>query len=258
MLDPAGHFILIKNNDQKEERIGCISAINYGQFAFIGLFIVIPTERSQGHGKTLWQHAMKYIENIACQGLYAVPKQVSRYKSYGFTEHGLNRCFKQTTPKLLSSQSPQITKFNEDNNILPSVAQYDEQIFPASRLKVLTAMLLQDRTYGLVYVDKEHKKVQGYCIIRPLYKGFRIGPLYANTAEVAKALMHEAICVVGENQEIMLNSTLENNDIHMFAEYFKLSMVEDADLTAMFKGDEPVTLHENKNKRFAELSLEIG
>lgn len=257
-LDPNGHFVMVNSEflEGEEQRIGCISAVRYKNFAFVGLYIVTPEHRGKGHGKALWEHAMQYIAEAPQQGLYAVPQQISRYKAQGFEGERVNRCFARKVPPISGDQCKEVIAFDATNPAFTKISDFDQELFVAPRSQLLRAMLTQDQTYGLAHIADE--QIKGYCMIRPLHKGVRIGPLYANESDAAKSLMTEAMRVIGEGKDVVLNSSLENPYITMFAEFFELDIVEGADLTAMFKGGEPKKLMESRERRFAELSLEVG
>ena len=50
-------------------RIGCISVVKYGaDFAFLGLFIVLPAFRGKGYGKAIWVGVLNTVK-VAVAGI---------------------------------------------------------------------------------------------------------------------------------------------------------------------------------------------
>jgi GNAT superfamily N-acetyltransferase len=64
------------------ETIGCISAVRYETFGFIGLFIVREDQRRHGYGAALWDYAMHHLHGLPV-GLDAVLAQEARYEKLG-------------------------------------------------------------------------------------------------------------------------------------------------------------------------------
>jgi GNAT superfamily N-acetyltransferase len=77
--DPHGFFV----GELAGERIGCISAVSYGSFGFIGLYIVKEEYRKKGYGIVLWERAMNRLEGCSI-GLDGVVAQQENYKKSGF------------------------------------------------------------------------------------------------------------------------------------------------------------------------------
>src|SRR5579872_4082492 len=65
------------------EKIGCISAVRYDTFGFIGFFIVRKEWRGQGHGAALFDAALRRLRDVPI-GLDAVESQQDRYAKAGF------------------------------------------------------------------------------------------------------------------------------------------------------------------------------
>lgn len=83
--DPQGFFI----GELNGEPVGSISAVSYGDFAFIGLFIVQKEHRGQIFGIQLGRVALEYLrgKNIGVDG---VVKKISVYEKFGFKKYHRN------------------------------------------------------------------------------------------------------------------------------------------------------------------------
>lgn len=254
-FDPNGHFLLHLNG----KPVGAISVVTYSdQFTFLGLFIVLPQFRQKGYGKILWQHAMNYIRDRNTTGLYSVPTQISRYKSSGFREGYSNHRW-SLTPVHLSEQShsPPLARISQK---APKLFEYDQRVFGHNRQPLLNNILGLPQTHAFVFTD-ENNEVRGYGVVRPCYRGYRFGPLYADNFESAKKicehLLKEVKKIQGEQLiQIIFDIPTANPFEVSFAEYFHLEHVPAADTLAMFKGKAPTEIHQEKC--YGTLSLEVG
>ena len=60
-----------------------ISAVDYGGFGFIGLYICRPDMRGRGYGRAVWDAGMARLAQTTV-GLDGVPAQQANYRSMGF------------------------------------------------------------------------------------------------------------------------------------------------------------------------------
>ena len=78
--DPQGFLVGLRG----DEPIACISVVRYGaSYGFLGLYIVAPEHRGQGHGWALWQAGMAHLGERAV-GLDGVVAQQANYRRSGF------------------------------------------------------------------------------------------------------------------------------------------------------------------------------
>ncbi len=182
--DPHGFFIG-KLHDQV---IATASAIAYDDtFGFFGLYIVAPEYRQRGYGLQLTTACLDYL-NDRCVGLDGVVNMVDRYERLDYkAAHENTRYCLKNIPTLPSH--PQVSKITQAH--FTDLCAYDRLHFPAPRINFLRAWLYQDNAHALVYIDKDN--VAGYGVIRPCREGYRVGPLFANTAMIARALL-ETMC----------------------------------------------------------------
>ncbi|MCE5235617.1 MAG: GNAT family N-acetyltransferase [Clostridiaceae bacterium] len=176
--DPGGFFI----GERAGERVGCISAIRYGAFGFIGLYIVKEEYRHKGYGLALWERAMERLEGCNV-GLDGVVKQQENYKRYGFRLAHRNLRFSGSVTKappdapcVVSAQS---LPFSE-------VAAYDAKHFPAPRRAFLMRWLSMRNAGTLCFY--RNGMLRGYGTIRQCVAGYKIGPLFADADDIAETL----------------------------------------------------------------------
>ncbi len=233
-MDKKGYLLLLVD----EKPVGSISLVKYSnEFSFIGLFIVLPEYRSRGLGKVLWEAAMLNLEKFPTIGLYSVPQQVSRYSTSGFVEAYKNKRRSAQAPEKPEEISYLMDAKKNPNRMFSALCRYDKEVFTHNREKLLNSMLKMPQTFAFVSFNK-NDRVNGYGIVRPCMEGFRIGPLYADDCESAKTLFRILLSRI-PGKSFILDMPENNTFSDLFAEYFKLQHVSQADTVAMIKGEEP-------------------
>jgi len=175
--DPDG-FLLA---ELKGEPAGCISVVAYdAHFGFLGFYIVRPEYRGRGFGLALWQAGMDYLgdRNV---GLDGVVDQQENYRRSGFKLAYRNVRYEGagggTKPEGLT-----------DSTDVPfqDLLRYDRTLFPADRPEFLRRWIAIPGSKALAY--QEDGLLRGYGVVRPCRTGFKIGPLFADTPEIAESL----------------------------------------------------------------------
>ena len=177
--DPRG-FLIARLDD---EPVGCISAVAYPRrFGFVGLFIVVPARRGQGFGGALWRAAMRALDGHAI-GLDGVVAQQQAYARAGFVLRHRNVRYRLAPP--LPSASVSLTPAAS----LPpeDLSAYDRQCFQAPRERFLEGWVASSGAVALASVADD--VVRGYGVARPCREGYKIGPLFADDAEIAERLL---------------------------------------------------------------------
>jgi GNAT superfamily N-acetyltransferase len=195
--DPGGFLIGILDNGP----IGCISAVSYEhKYGFIGFYIVIREFRGKGYGIQLWQAAMKHLagQNI---GLDGVIDQESNYVKSGFRKAYRNFRFEGRASGLMVPGGREIVKLKEMP--LGTVAQYDRRCFPAERSLFLHCWLNLPSSTPLGYVERDSLK--GYGVIRKCRRGYKIGPLFADSLDVADQLYSCLASTAGKDEPVFLD-----------------------------------------------------
>ncbi|MBF0520728.1 MAG: GNAT family N-acetyltransferase [Nitrospirae bacterium] len=176
--DRAGFFMGLLN----DEPIGCISAVAYDKsFGFIGLYIVRAGFRDKGYGIKLWQHAVNYLgdRNIGLDGVLA---QQENYKKSGFKLAYRNIRYEGTGGKFdVPSEVVPLSGVSFDE-----VLSYDRRLFPAERVNFLKLWITQPGHIALAILDKS--RLAGFGVMRPCRVGFKLGPLFADNADLADTL----------------------------------------------------------------------
>lgn len=181
--DPNGFFIGEWNGD----KVGCISAVAYNNdFGFIGFYIVKPEYRHKGFGYQLWQTAMQYLGQRTI-GLDGVVAEQENYKKSGFTLAYRNIRFEGNVVGLLPISCRDLHTIS-----FPIIQSYDTSVFGCERTAFLEKWIAMPNAFGLAILE-HGTSMQGYGLIRECKKGWKIGPLFADNAEIATALF-EGLC----------------------------------------------------------------
>jgi len=193
--DPTG-FLAGKYNDQI---IATISAVKYGShFGFIGLYIVKNEFRGKGFGLKLWEAAISSLpgRNIGLDGVLA---QQDNYKKSGFKLAHRNIRFAGKSAK---SKLP-IRAIPAEDIEFKDIENYDSQLFPDERSAFLKHWIAPENSRTLVIV--ENSRILGYGSVRACNQGFKIGPLNAETSDIAVELFLALTATIPEESEIFLD-----------------------------------------------------
>lgn len=183
--DPSGFLIATLGG----EPVGCISVVKYGtDFAFLGLYIVRPEHRGHGHGKAIWDAGIASAAGRTI-GLDGVVAQQANYRKSGFAlAHKSARWGGAApAPQAAGKAVQPVGPYN-----LGSVLAYDSAHFPAVRQAFLTEWC-KPVSSRLAAAWVENGIVRGYGVIRPAITGHKIGPLFADTPEIAAALLSQLV-----------------------------------------------------------------
>ena len=207
--DPKGFFIGLLNN----EPVACISAVSYDDtFAFIGFYIVHPDHRGKGFGIKIWNAAMSYIQDQN-MGLDGVIEQQKNYMKSGFQFAYSNIRFEGTN-EYLAYPDPDIVELTE--SVTPELIKYDSELFPGERARFLNCWVKQENSSCFIYLQL--KEILGYCVIRKCQTGYKIGPLFANSVDVAKQLFLKAVSSTEAGSKIYLDVPDVNRNAVQLAE----------------------------------------
>lgn len=181
--DPEGFFA----GELDGKLISTISLVKYGDaFAFLGFYIVAPEFRGRGFGLQIWREACR-AAGTRTVGLDGVMAQQENYRKSGFIfqySHIRYRGVAGETAAAAPDAKPEaLSAVSFD-----ALAAYDAVHFGADRKRFLSGWIGQRESKGLL-IRAASGEPAGYGIIRPAVRGWRIGPLFADTPELADALL---------------------------------------------------------------------
>jgi GNAT superfamily N-acetyltransferase len=186
--DPEGFFL----GRIDGEPVSAVSVVNYSpDYAFLGFYLVRPDLRGRGYGLTTWKTALAHAGGRTV-GLDGVVAQQDNYRRSGFALAHRTVRFTGTAP--VRETAPGVRPAEAAD--LASLSAYDSACYPADRPRFLERWLTGPghRTF-LRAIDG---RVTGYAVIRPALDCHRVGPLFADTAEDARALLTSVTATGGE------------------------------------------------------------
>lgn len=240
--DPHGFFIGLLG----EEKIGCISAVAYNSsFGFMGFYIVLPAYRGRGFGHQLWAKGLEYLGQRVI-GLDGVLKQQHSYEQTHFELYYKNYRFEgHVKRKSISDALVNLTDVPFE-----MILNYDLPIFGLQREVFLKHWIAMPDTYSFAKV--KDGQVVGYGVLRKCYKGYKVGPLFTDNAEIA-AEIFESLCSKIEDASVYLDIPEINSEGMQMAEAFGLKSVFAT--VRMYNKTPP---KQQINKIFGVTTFEIG
>ena len=159
-----------------------IAAIRTGaDQGFIGLYIVRPESRGQGHGLAIWRAAMERLagRNIGLDGVVA---QQANYRRSGFRFCWNNARYRALSPRLPPQAHDTAPALPDDE-----LVAFDAAHAGAPRPGFLRAWIETPGHRALVV--REGGAVAGLGVRRPCREGSKIGPLFAASPAIAASLL---------------------------------------------------------------------
>lgn len=227
VADPAGFLAGRLGGEQ----VAGISVVSYGPaFAFLGFYIVKPELRGQGYGLAIWQAGLARLGRRVV-GLDGVVAQQDNYKKSGFVLAHRNSRF-GGVPACEQPRDARLVPI--DAGMVDAVAAYDRAFFPAARDSFLRCWLQPSRRTGMALV--EDGAIRGYGVIRRCQRGFKIGPLFADSDGDAD-LLFRALAGSARGAEVFLDCPEPNRAATGLANRYGLSPVFET--ARMYRGTAP-------------------
>jgi hypothetical protein len=242
--DPDGFFLGLVGS----EPVAMVSAVAYGEsYGFMGFYIVKPEVRDRGYGVQLWDAGLGYLGNRTI-GLDSVRPDLVAHKKQEFKPAYTNFRFKWVKDRQ-GSASPEV--LNLGDVPFPTLAAYDRELFAYERESFLRCWISRPGTVAMGIM--QGNKLAAYGALRPCREGFKIGPLFADHADLARVLFEALTAKVKAGVAVFLDAPEMNKDSVRMAEDY--GMTEVFRTTRMYKGDAPLLpLH----KWFGVTTFELG
>ena len=226
--DPDGFLLgLIDNNP-----VGSISVVRYGRaFGFLGFYIVKPDHRKQGYGIRLWNAGMEKLANRTV-GLDGVVDQQSNYRKSGFVLAHNNLRYSGIADGR-TGDFEGLVELSETE--WQAVLAYDQPFFAGPRESFLHCWLRQSghRAFGVINADR----LSGYGVIRPCREGYKIGPLFADSAEIAQRLFGALLAGTPSGTPVSLDVPAVNSAAIELAEQYGMTI--SFETARMYRGPAP-------------------
>ena len=241
--DPKGFFLA----EQSGEPVGCLSAVAYDdRFGFAGFYIVKSGLRGQGIGRELVQRAAAYMGNRIV-GNDAVVAQQEVYQKYGFRVAYRNIRYRGIASSE-ASNDPEIIEVR--SMPVHRVIAYDRAMFPADRSVFLKGWINQPEGSALGVM--RNGLLYGYGVIRKCRQGYKIGPLFADTQDIAEKIFR-ALRGRVPGEEFYLDIPEPNRGAGALVKRYDMQMVFET--ARMYTGTPPALPLE---KIFGVTSFELG
>ncbi len=245
-----------------DKPIGCIAGVRYNSlYGFVGLFIVEKIQRGKGYGIKLWNHAFEHLSNLPCIGLEAALDRVDDYSTWGFKKSSLTTRWQWEGDRPIDnnfeSSDIEISSLMvlQDNQI-PAIAvqSYDAKREPSPRPHFLSDWLNHPAGTVLALVDSQGS-CHGFGRIRPCLlphgEGWRIGPLLADTPQLAESLIQ--LLLKRHNGVVLIDSPGLNPLANKLLQ--KLGFSNISQTIRMYRGNQPPI---SMNDVYGLACLELG
>ncbi len=232
----------------EDRPIACISVVKYGaQFGFLGFYIVHPDFRGQGYGLRIWQAGLEYLQGRTV-GLDGVVAQQDNYRKSGFELAYRNIRYVGTGGQPASEDAAIVPLASRP---IEEVIGYDQAFFPDARRDFLRCWISRPRSTALGILH--NSILAGYTVIRPCREGYKIGPLFADSAELAERLFLAVRARVEKAAPIYLDTPEVNSAAVDLAERQEMKMVFET--ARMYKGGVPSLPND---RSFGVTTFELG
>lgn len=206
--DPTGFLMGFLDS----EPIASISAVKYGKsFGFIGFYIVKPEFRGQGYGLAIWHAALAYLQGRTI-GLDGVVAQQENYIKSGFSLAHRNIRYGGVGHGV----TPDSGCIPLANIPTAAVIDYDRRFFPEERSTFTRCWIVQPDNYAVGVIQEQ--MLSGYGVLRPCQSGYKIGPLFADTATIANSIFQTLITKVPEGSPFYVDVPQTNSSAVALAE----------------------------------------
>ena len=231
--DPEGFLV----GCLKGEVIAALSAVRYeAHFGFIGFYICQPAFRGKGYGWALWQAGMARLAGRTV-GLDGVVAQQGNYAKSGFVL--AHRNVRYSGRVMAVSSHPSVRPASEI--AFDKLAAFDAVHFGARRDAFLRAWIAP--TSGRIALATQHdSRLTGYGVLRPCRRGFKIGPLFAETPEAAERLF-SGLAAEARGHDLFIDPPQNNGEALRLVERHGLAPVFET--ARMYRGPAPgLPLHQ--------------
>ncbi|WP_031084144.1 GNAT family N-acetyltransferase [Streptomyces sp. NRRL WC-3549] len=180
--DPCGFLI----GRLDGEPVTSVSVVRYGDsFGFLGFYLTRPALRGRGYGLRTWRAGTARLAGRTV-GLDGVPAQQDNYRRSGFRRAWGNARYEGVAP---TGVAPPAGVVLTDARTLPFVrlTAYDRRFFPQARDSFLAPWITGPGRTALAAV--RDGEIAGFAVVRECREASRIGPLHADSPEVAAALV---------------------------------------------------------------------
>lgn len=243
--DPGG-FLVGRLDGQP---VSAISAVRYGTgHGFIGLYLTVPEFRGKGYGYRTWQAGMQRLSGRVI-GLDGVVAQQDNYRRSGFRDAWRTTRYQGELAGLGRAAGVEISDARGAG--FGELAAYDRRFFPAERDTFLALWITAPGRRAVV--ARRAGVIVGFAARRPAGDADRIGPLFADSPEIAESLLAALREMPGGEMPVIIDVPVPNAAAVALAERAGLKAAWDT--ARMYTGEIPAI---DRGGIFAVTTLELG
>lgn len=208
-FDPQG-FIALRYtaSGHATELVGGGAILSYGgECGFMGLFIMRPDHRGQGLGRVLWHERLRRLQARLRPGAYiamdGVLNMAPFYAAGGFVQHYHDLRFHGPADATALAVPSGVVSVPLASVPFAEVDAYDREVFGRARSGFLRRWLAVNGGHGVaVFAEgaaasgRTAGALRGYAFLRPCLKGYKFGPVFADDAPTARALLRDLMARV--------------------------------------------------------------
>ena len=165
----------------------------YGQrVGWLAMALVAERHRHQGVATALLKEALQRCDELGLTaGLDATPDGRRVYRTHGFKDvFGLQR-FQCARPRQRPVEVEGVSLRELGSIDVKRLISLDAEVFGAARPEIMT--YLQNAEPRRAVAAKSMGRLVGFALARPGRRGLHLGPVTANRAEIAQALVSRAL-----------------------------------------------------------------
>ena len=233
IADPLGYFIGLLNG----KPLGCVSAVKFNTLGELGYLIVKKEYRGLGYGSKLYHHALNHLKGYNVR-IDALLQSATNHERHNFKSY--YQCCSLTG--VVEKVQVSCQNIHPTNQIpFNKLVEYDSRYYGDERKHFLASWLGIATTTSLVYIDK-NDEIQGLGVIRKSLRGYRFGPFYAESLDIAQALFFSLLQsledLVDNKCRIGIDPPCSNENAMKLAQMLKLELTYR--YTAMYNKEAPM------------------
>ena len=230
------------------EPVACISVNRYGPgFGFLGFYIARPTVRGKGYGIKIWDAGMARLKgrNVGLDGVVA---QQHNYRKSGFRAAWNN--IRHEGPSPVVAVPAGVSLVDARSIGFDKLAAFDRRFFPEARDSFLASWISLPERAAMVAV--QDGRLAGFAVMRACRAASRVGPLFADSPEIAATLV-SALAVKTGATSVAIDVPDRNKAAVRLAEQMGLKPAFET--ARMYTGPDPAI---EMAGMFGVTSLELG
>jgi GNAT superfamily N-acetyltransferase len=199
--DP-GAFLAVEHDG---EVVATASCALYGDaYAFVGFYIVRADLRGRGIGSKLFERALARAGDRVV-GLDGVLEQQESYARRGFVLAHRNVRWRTVGGGTRPDGLVELSSLPFED-----LLAFDEPVFGTARERFLRDWIHRPPGHALASLSRG--RLAGYGVLRPCRTGAKVGPLFAEDAEVADALLTGLLAAASAGTEVFVDMPASNPD----------------------------------------------